>query len=199
MRKLFALFLALCLIPVVALAQTADPEGAAESEIITYDFGGFTMDIPADIQGQIVEPVSGQIFFQLYPDYNETESFHKNITCVWMDAYEDLTQVDPAAFAQVGVTSALTSLRLQGIAIENEQILGAVLDEHEGKPAMSYVISMDADYTALGLDLKTTLYTAVFTISDENLGTYSFSINVTNPTDIDVIVAEMMNTIKWAA
>lgn len=198
MRKLFALFLVLCLIPTVALAQTADPEGAAESEIITYDFGGFTMDIPADIQGQIVEPVSGQIFFQLYPDYNETESFHKNINCVWSDVYNDLTQVDPASYAQIAANTTFSALRLQGLVLENEQILGAVLDEHEGKPAMSYVISMDADYTALGLDLKTTLYMAVFVISDENLGSYTFTISVTNPEDIDPIV-EMMNTIKWAA
>lgn len=198
MRKLFALFLALCLIPVVALAQTADPEGAAESEIITYDFGGFTMDIPADIQGQILEPVSGQIFFQLYPDYNEADPFHKNINCVWSDAYEDLTQADPALVAQTAANATFSSLRLQGLALENEQILGAVLDEHEGKPAISYVISMDADYASLGLDFKTTLYMAVFVISDENLGTYTFTISVTNPEDIDPIV-EMMNTIKWAA
>ena len=198
MRKLFALLLVLCLIPAVALAQTADPEGAAESEIITYDFGGFTMDIPADIQGQILEPVSGQILFQFYPDYDATAPFQKSFNCVWVDGYDDLTQLDPVSYAQLGATSFVTALRLQGIVIENEQILNAVLDEHEGKPAMSYVISMDADYAALGLDLKTTLYMAGFAVSDETLGTYAFTISVTNPEDIDPIL-EMMNTIKWAA
>lgn len=124
-RKIIAILIVLCLLPVFAVAETAEAPN-----IITYDFGGFTMDLPADILGQVAE---GAVYFQFYPEYDETATFHPNINAVWMSTAEDLSKAeDPNAVAQALLESAVADYVAQGYGISDAQVVAAGTDEHEG-------------------------------------------------------------------
>ena len=187
MRKLAAILMILCLTPFAALA---------EGNMITYDFGDFTMDFSEDMIGEINEKEENQVFFVLYPDYQEENLFDNSFTCVWSEAAEDYSQEDPAQIGQEILNQTVAAMKAQHIGIENEMLIAAAMDEHEGKPALAIIFSYDADYTDAGIDLKTTLYTMQSYVSDIDFGSYVFSIVVDHFEDAEQIM-EMMNTIHW--
>lgn len=68
----------------------------------------------------------------------------------------------------------------QNVAVANPTVLGASMDEIGGKAALSVMYSMDVDYTNAGLDLQTTLTWVQGIVSEEGLGTYTFTITTDN-------------------
>ncbi len=193
MKKFLALILALTMAfaCVSALAQTA------ESSLTTYDFEDFTMDFDPNMPGNSVEKADNQVFFTLYPNYSAEKKFNSNIVIVWAKASEDLSACDPTATCNAVIEQAVSSMNAQKVATANTQVLSAEIDELGGKAAMSFFYTIDVDYTALGVDLKTTLYFVQAIVSEAAFGTYTFTITSDNYDDLASAIA-IVNTVAWA-
>lgn len=185
MRKLFALLLVLCLLPFAALAETID-----------YNFGDFTMTFPADIKGNITEKAPNQVFFMLYPDYDDTSMFHPNLNCVWTSAYMDMSQADLVELGNQILSGMAENVKAQGIEVTNYRVLTTSMESHDGKPMACLGFQYDADYTDAGVDLKATMYLLQFIFSDPDFGTYNFSYTTNDLSSSDSVTA-ILNTIKW--
>jgi len=188
MRKLFAILLILCVLPFAALAENID-----------YDFGDFTLTIPADIAGTINEKTDGQVYFMLYPNYNQSNAFHQNINCVWTAGFESVSLYTDEQVKQLaeGVMDGMISgLKEQGIVVEDAQVLSAEHLSISGKDGIALSYSYYSDYTGAGIDLKTTVYMAQFLVSEPALGTYNLTYTYGDPNDTDAAVA-ILDSLKW--
>ena len=187
MRKFLTLLLVLCLAAMPVLAET-----------MTYDFGDFTISFSPDANGNIADEITdGASFFLIYQDAVAEGQFNANLNIAWSSAYEDLTALAPAETAETMATASASALEGQGVKTANVQVVGASMDEIGGKPALSVVYSMDVDYTGMGLDLQTTLYFAQGFVSEEALGTYTFTITTTDLATAQPLV-DIVNTVQWA-
>lgn len=187
MRKFFALLVVLCMLPILGLAQ---------GELITYDFGDFTMEFDSEIIGQIGEKVDGQVYFQLYPTYDETALFNSSMSCVWSATTFEVTAFEPAAYANLVLAQTQQLLESQNIVVTNPTVITAMLDEQDGRPAIAYIHSMDLDYTNAGYDLQMTLYTIQGVVPTEDIGVYAFTVSCDDLENADALLA-LMDTIKW--
>lgn len=185
MRKLFALLLILCLVPFAAMAQTMD-----------YDFGDFTMTIPADIMGQINEKVNAQPYFILYPDYVQTDSLHQNLNCVWTAGYEDVASMDGNALGKQVINNMSNELKAQGLVITNGKVETAQLRSINGVNALLVAYTYDCDFSGLNVDIQcpVNLVQCMFSFPDK--GSYVFSYTFYNSNSTDTTLA-MLNSIKW--
>ena len=190
MRKIFALMVALCLLVVPCFVN-------AESNDITYDFGDFTMTFPSDAYGSIADEITdGVAFFMLYQHVDENVAFKPNLNVTWTKTYIPLDTVQPSdALAEI-MTEAVAALEGQGVKASNATALDASMDTLNGKAALSAVYSMDVDYSGIGADLKMTLYCAQAIISEENLGTYTFTITTDDLTTCQPLM-DIVNTVAW--
>ena len=89
------------------------------------------------------------------------------------------------------------ALEGQGATVTNPQVLTAGLDEVGSKTALSVGYSMDVDYTGMGVDLQVTLIFAQAIVSEEGLGTYTFTITTDDPTTTQPLV-DIVNSTVWA-
>lgn len=188
MRKLFCLALALCL----ALCGLA----CAEGELVTFDFVDFTMDVPADIMGSIVEREENQPFFMLFQDYDESADFNANMNCVWTNAHTDFSNVNIESFGSTVMQMAAQQLNAQGLAASNMTFIGGMMQDLNGKPALAIIYSYDADYSNLGKDYQTTLYVLQAYVSEKEMGSYTFTVTTEDMENIGVLDA-MMDSIVW--
>ena len=97
MKKLLSVLLALVLM--LGCASVLAEATPAESNLQTFDFGDFTMTLDPDMPGDLFDKVENQVYFQLFPFYDENAAFNSNINCVWNPAVEDLTKIDANVFA----------------------------------------------------------------------------------------------------
>lgn len=185
MRKLFALLLVLCLMPFAAMA-----------EMVEYDFGDFTMTIPADIPGNIGEKASNQVWFTLYPEYDENQQFHPNLNCVWGNGYEDLSKYVPAELGQTILNGMVQNLKSQGIAISNAEVIMGEIGAIDGEYCISIGYTYDADYTNAGINLQVTNYLIQFMVSNPEKGTFTFSYT-TNDINTAQVASDILASIKW--
>ncbi|MDO4385375.1 MAG: hypothetical protein Q4E18_05180 [Clostridia bacterium] len=186
MKKLLSVLLALVLM--LGCASALAEATPAESNLETFEFDGFTMTFDADMIGEIYDKVENQVYFQLFPFYDENAAFNSNINCVWNSAVEDLTQIDANAFASAVLQAMLPQFEAMGLKAENEKILLATPDEQDGKYAISYLAQYDLE--------GTTLYMMQAVVSDAAFGTYTFTVTFADPTQVDAL-GEIMNTIAW--
>lgn len=187
MRKFLLVLMALCLAVVPALAETA-----------AVDFGAFTLTFPAEMQGQVAEKiVENEAFVTLYQMDDMEDSFASNLNIVWSESVVDLASQDPAAYAQAIVDASVAMMEQQNVAVANPTVLGASMDEIGGKAALSVMYSMDVDYTNAGLDLQTTLTWVQGIVSEEGLGTYTFTITTDNVDGCQPLV-DIVNSTVWA-
>lgn len=186
MKKLLSILLALALMLgcVSALAE-ATP---AESNLETFEFDDFTMTFDADMIGELYDKVENQVYFQLYPFYDETAAVNSNINCVWSSAVEDLTQVDANAFASTVLSTMMPQFEELGMKAENAMVLLAQPDEQDGKYALSYL----AQYDLNGI----TLYMMQAVVSDAAFGTYTFTVTFADLAEMEALT-EIVNTITW--
>ena len=188
MRKFLLVLMALCLAIVPALAETAEPA--------TLDFGDFTMTIPADMQYEMADEITDNAtFFMLYQP--SESAFTTNMALVWSEAASDLTAADPQTTGEAILATAQTTLEAQSVAVANPTLVGASMDEIGGKAALSVMYSMDVDYTNAGLDLQTTLTWVQGIVSEEGLGTYTFTITTDNVDGCQSLV-DIVNSTVWA-
>ena len=182
MRKFLLVLMALCLAVVPALAETT-----------AVDFGAFTLTFPAEMQGQVAEEiVENEAFVTLYQMDDMEDSFASNLNIVWSESVVDL-----ASYAQAIVDASVAMMEQQNVAVANPTVLGASMDEIGGKAALSVMYSMDVDYTNVGLDLQTTLTWVQGIVSEEGLGTYTFTITTDNVDGCQSLV-DIVNSTVWA-
>ena len=159
-----------------------------DAGLITYSFDGFTMTFDADMIGELYEKTENQVYFQMFPFYDENAAFNPNINCVWNSAEEDLTKIDANTFASAVLQVMLVQYEAMGLKVENAKVLLAMPDEKDGKYAISYLAQYNLE--------NTTLYMIQAVVSDAAFGTYTFTVTLADLTQVDAF-GEIMNTIKW--
>ena len=188
MRKFLLVLMALCLAVVPALAETAEPAA--------LDFGDFTMTIPADMQYEMADEITDNAtFFMLYQP--SESAFTTNMALVWSEAASDLTAADPQTTGEAILATAQTTLEAQSVAVANPTLVGASMDEIGGKTALSVVYTMDLDYTGMGVDLQTNVTFVQAIVSEDAIGTYTFTIASDSMDGCQPLV-EVVNTVVWA-
>ncbi len=186
MKKLLSVLLTLVLmLGCASVLAEATPAG---SSLETFDFGDFTMTFDADMIGDIYEKTENEVYFQLFPFYDENAAVNPNINCVWNSTVEDLTQIDANEFAAAVMQAMLAQFEAMGLKAENAKVLLAVPDEQDGKYAISYLAQYDLE--------GTTLYMMQASVSDAAFGTYTFTVTFADPTQVDALT-EIVNTITW--
>lgn len=187
MRKFLLVLMVLCLAVVPALAET-----------VAYDFGDFTMTFPADMQGQIADEIAESVpFVTLYQQDDMDDSFTSNLNVTWSESVVDLASTDPAAYGQAVLDASVALLEQQNVAVANPTLLGAAMDEVGGKDALSLMYSMDVDFTNAGTDLQVTLTYVQGIVSEEGLGTYTFTVTTDNVDGCQSLI-DIVNTTAWA-
>lgn len=193
MRKIIAILMVLCLLPAIAIAETSEADN-----IVTFNFEGFTMDMPKDIAGYLNERAEGGVYFQVYPEYNEAELLHPNLNVCWTPEVDDLSKKeDLSGTAQVLLDGIISTFEASGYSVSDAQIVAFGVDEHEGKQAFSVVFNFTVDYTAvMGNELTINQYCMQTYVADEDFGTYVFNITAETIEKAQPCI-ELMNTIKW--
>ena len=83
-----------------------------------------------------------------------------------------------------------------GVEITNPKVLVAEYDELDDQRALSFVVSMDMDYSPLGLDYQGTLYTLQAVVPIEGVGTYTFTIG-TDDLEGAQMLMEIVDSVRW--
>lgn len=169
---------------------------AVAEETAVYEFDGFTIELENEIIGEVYERLDGQIWFIVYPQYDENNLFHPNLNCVWTEGYADLERFDTGELAQTAMLEIQNGMIASGIGCENVQVLAHEHLEIDAVDGVMYMIGGDYDYSSLGVDLKTKLYTKIYQLSDEYSGTFTFTL-----TAKDLETIETMDTyvasVRW--
>ena len=187
MKKILALLLSLMLLlPAIALG-----EAASNPDAYAVEFDDFTITLNATDALQKGEKVNGQVLFMLYPDYDETATMHPNINGVWTsEDVRNMGNVTPADFGNLVLQQSVQGLAAQGIAVANELLLSAERNEATGH--MTLIMSYDADYTAVGLDLKATLYMVqIYVPLGGDAGSYIFTLTGSSMEDVDALLNKL--------
>lgn len=188
MKKLLSALLTLALLLGCACASAETQ--TTETNLALYEFDDFTMTFDADMVGSIYEKAHNEVYFQLYPFYDENATFTTNINCVWSSSSDDLTQVSATDFANLVLDGMLAQFNELDINAENAQVLLAEPDELDGKYALCYL----AQYELEGM----TVYLMQVVVSDAAFGTYTFSATFDDPSQVDAL-AEIVTSVKWTA
>lgn len=192
MRRMIALMMALLL----ALGCAACAEAPAV-EMMTLDFGDFTMDVRADAIGTTAETIENNVpFMMIFEDYEEGADFNKNLNCVWTDEVMDLNAVDPDMYVQYMVAMTMQEFNAMGVAASEPMLYAAGLDRHDGKDAISYVYSLNLDYSGIGIDSCMTLYYIQAAVPIDGSGTYFFTITTDDLSTCEELMAAM-ESIRW--
>ena len=150
------------------------------------------------MQGSIGEKVNNLIYFTLFESYDPNASFNPSLNCVWTDAYTDFSAMDLGAYVSAIVQLSIESLSAAGVIAENPVLLTTDTADLNGKTAYLAAYSYDADYSQLGVDYQATLYTLQTYVSDEAMGTYTFTITTDDLNNI-VNLDALMDSIQWKA
>lgn len=192
MKKILALLLSLMLLlPAIALG-----EAASNPDVYAVEFDDFTITLNATDALQKGEKANGQVLFMLYPDYDETATMHPTINGVWTsEDVSDMGNVTPTDFGNLVLQQSVQGLAAQGVAVSNEALLAAERDEETG--SMTLIMSYDADYTAVGLDLKVTLYMMqLYVPLGGDTGSYIFTLTGSSMEDVDALLNKL-DTIEF--
>lgn len=195
MRKILSILIALMLV----FTMSAFAEEVPTAPMIELDFGHFTMTIPEDMVGTSAEEiVSNQPFIQLFQDYSETAAFNKNLNIVWSDEVLNLNAIAPVEYANAVLTATVTQYGQIGVAATNPLLLNAELSDHDGKPALGVVYSLDLDYSGLGVEEQQSLYTVQLYVPDAAFeGTYIITVTTDDMENTQQLF-DVADSIKWA-
>lgn len=169
MKKLMSLLL--CLAMMLSVTALASAEN-----LIPVTFDDFTLYLQEGDLYETYEKVEGQMLFQVFPAYSETNAFHNNLNGVWVsqNLASVADQLDPTDLANQVLAQMDQGLAAQGIAYNNGRVLSAEMDAENG--VIAVVIAGEADYTGAGVNLKMELcQLQVYCMLGEQ-GTYIFTI-----------------------
>ena len=190
MKRIFCLLLCLlCLCPAALAELTA--------EATVYDFGDFTLEVPAGAVVQEGEKTAGAAFFAVYPYYDTTQAFNDNYNIVWVPQDFSLlfAQTDANSLAQAQINTNLASFAAMGVEVANVTLLAAGYDESGNN--FSYYITMDLDYTGAGLDLQLTLHQVQMYMDLGDEAGYIFSFAARDAETLEALIA-CADTMKLA-
>ncbi len=80
--------------------------------------------------------------------------------------------------------------------MNDAEILSAELGDVDGKTALIVSYTGEHDYTGAGYDLVTQVYYTQYIISDESIGTYTFTITSDSEEGAGPFIA-MMDSLVW--
>lgn len=192
MKKILALILSLMLLlPVVAM-------GEAASGLDTYpvDLGDFSITVTSADIIQKGEKAEGVLLFQLLPSYDESSMFHNNLNGTWTAS--DLSiigEIGAETYGNLVLEQSTQQLANQGIAVTNAQLVAAQFDENN--LSTSLIVSMDVDYTAVGVDLVMTLYQLQMYVPVGEAGSYIFTISADSLENAEALMS-YLDTIEFA-
>lgn len=186
MKKLLSILLTLALL--LGCASAFAEDSATASNLAVYDFGDFTMTFDEDMIGSVYEKANNEVYFQIFPFYDENATFNTNINCVWSSVTDDLTQIDATEFANSILSAMVAQLQDMEMNAGNAQVLLAEPDELDGKYALCYL----AQYELEGI----TVYLMTVVVSDAAFGSYTFSVTFSDPTLVEAL-AEIITSVKW--
>lgn len=181
MKKLLSVLLALMIMLscVCAFAENS----TVQSNLTEFDFGDFTMTLDEDILGEVYEKANNEIYFEIYPLFDENAEFHSTINCVWSAETEDFTQVDATEYANVILDGILNAMDAT-----NGEVLLAMSDWLDGKYSQCHFIRYELD--------GTTMYLIQMRVSDAAFGYYAFTAAFTDETHIKALT-DILYSVKW--
>lgn len=187
MKKILALLLSLMfLLPAIALG-----EAASDPDVYTVTFDDFSITLNATDILQKGEKAEGTVLFMLYPDYDETATMHPNINAVWSASdVSELGSMDMNVYGNMVLQQSSQGLAAQNIVVTNEALLTAEHDAETG--ATTLIMSMEADYTALGIDLQTPLYMVqIYLPLGGEAGSYIFTLTANSLEAVQVLMDKL--------
>lgn len=192
MRKLITILLTVLL----ALSCTAFAE--ADSELVEFDFGDFTMDVYGDmIYDDDYDFEENMPFFYLYDNYDANKIFNPNLNIVWSSVVFDPADLNPADYAAQVMNGSVAVLEQQGLIVSNPVVLYADTCEQDGKDGISIMVQMTLDLSGLGINQTVEQYTLQGVCSDPAFGAYYFTITTDNLENAARLM-NVMDSIDWA-
>lgn len=178
MKKIVSLLLCLVFCFSFAFAETVQ----TPVEIVTLDFGDFTMDLKATDLIQQGEKIDNGTLAIIHPDYSEEDTFHNNIAIAWMktDISAAIKLLGAESYGQAVLESAQNSMAAQGMIVTDAQLLNALLEDDE----LLIMYTMTVDYSGMGFDLVVTLYALQAYAMDAEMGTYLFNLTTDSVEDL---------------
>ncbi len=168
-------------------------------ETQTLDFGDFTLSLPADTYGQQGAKTNGQAMLLLYETLPTGTEVTANLNAVWVAqsaTYSEELAASMAEELEKSYPTIIAQLQMQGIAASNMRLLSAATGSVGNLPSVDLLTSYDADYTALGVDLKTNLLMLQRTVCLGDKGMYIFTITAEDLSEC-VRLSSILNTLAW--
>lgn len=187
MKKLLALVLSLMLLlPVFALAEDT-------TTLVPVEFEDFTMYLSPDDNLQTADKADMQVMAYIYPHYDETASVAQNISITWTsNGTIDLGGMDIVTYGQLLVEGYANGMTSQGITVSDYELGSTYLDD----TSFTLYYTMDVDYSALNIDLKTTLHMCTVTLSLGERGSYVFTITADSLDGLGML-SDYVANIDW--
>ena len=181
MKKLASLLLCLCCLCAVALG-----EGRT-----AYDFGDFTLEVPADALVYEGERVSNAEFFAAYPDYDDADAVHPSMSIIWTETgfAASFAAVEAGDFAQAQLDGVVAAYGAQGATVAEAIVQEAGYSEDGSTLAMR--TRMTVDYAAMGMDVQLTLCQAQVWMDVGAAGGYLFSFTAGDEATLDTLLSWM--------
>lgn len=184
---------------IVLAAPIALSELCPGVEIIPMDFDDVTISVPADTYCQQGKKANGQIMLVLYEAMPTGTSFTANLTAVWNSqstAYSEELVASIAEATEMNFPQIISQLKQQGIAASNMQLLSATTGSLGNLPTVDLLTAYDADYSGMGLELKTNLLVLQRTVLLGDKGMYVFTITAEDLSEC-VRLSSILNTLAW--
>jgi len=110
----------------------------------------------------------------------------------------DLNATDPVEYANTLLVATVAQYEQIGIGATNPMLLNAELSDHDGKPAMGVVYSLELDYSGMGVNEQQLLYTVQLYVPDEAFeGTYIITVTTDDMENTQQLF-DVADSIKWA-
>ncbi len=141
------------------------------------DYSDFTLTWPANSYLKDGVKEEGQVMFTVLPDYDASSNAHPNLNAVWSKEvldYSTLTDDILVSVAEQSLNNYLSTIEAQAFIVENSKVVMAEMTTLSGKTAYTYMYAMDVDYSKLGLDLKASIFSKQYLVSDPSFKTYFF-------------------------
>ncbi len=168
-------------------------------ETMAMDFDDFTLSLPADTYGQQGVKASGQPMLVLYETLPTGTSFTANLNAVWNQLNASYSEELVASMAEEMEKSfplMVSQLKQQGIAASNMRLLSATAGSIGNLPTVDILTTYDADYSGMGVDLKTNLLMLQRTVFLGDKGIYVFTITAEDLSEC-VRLSSILNTLAW--
>lgn len=182
MKKWIALLL------VLLLLLSAACLGEEERRIVEFD--DFCIAVSDRDLLQLEEETGSTSLFRLFPDYDAATVSHPNIIAAWAPGIlGDLSDEEVLVFCNSIMQVGIQSLTAEGVAVTNEQLLRAEQDAKTS--AITVLFTLDADVTALGLDMRMTVCMGCRYIPFGEKGCCSFTLGCETVEEAEMLIAYM--------